>query len=240
MSLGARMMNVFVAPGDVFAEIKAGCSSTANWLVPVLLSVLVGITSVCVIFSQDNVLYQVRAQQEKVLQKKLQNLPPQQREEAIAMAQKFTTPTLMKLFGSLGAVSGGFAWLFFMALVLWSLGRFVFKGEFAYMQAVEVCGLAGLIGALGGIITMLLVVIMGNVMMNPGPILLVQEVDAANRTHQLLGAINVISLWYVGVLAVGLARLSGASFLKAALSMFSLWALLKAGQIFLGWGMQGM
>ncbi len=234
------MMNVFVAPGDVFAEIKAGCSSTANWLVPVLLSIIVGIASVCVTLSQDNVLYQIRTQQEKVLQKKLQNMPQQQREETIAMAQKFTTPTLMKLFGSLGAVTGSFAWLFIIALVVWGLGRCVFKGEFAYMQAVEVCGLAGLIGALGGIVTMLLIVIMGNVAMNPGPILLVQEVDATNKTHQMLAVVNVMTLWYVGVLAVGLARLSGASFLKAALCLFSLWAFLKGGQILLGWGVPGM
>ncbi|HKI69933.1 MAG TPA: hypothetical protein VKA67_10115, partial [Verrucomicrobiae bacterium] len=49
-SLAARLLNVFATPGDVFAEVKASGPCTANWLVPVLFSALVGVFSAIVIF----------------------------------------------------------------------------------------------------------------------------------------------------------------------------------------------
>jgi len=42
-SLGGRLVNMFAAPGDVFEEIRTSTPSSANWLVPLLLSCLVGV-----------------------------------------------------------------------------------------------------------------------------------------------------------------------------------------------------
>ena len=40
----------------------------------------------------------------------------------------------------------------------------------------------------------------------------------------LLALVNVMTLWLLAVRAVGLARLSGASFVKAALWVLGIWA----------------
>src|SRR5574341_368923 len=88
-SLFERLTNVFVAPGEVFDEVKSSRSSVANWLVPVILSALVGVASVFVIFSQDNIVQQVREQQELALEKQLAHMPKAQREKVIAASQKF-------------------------------------------------------------------------------------------------------------------------------------------------------
>src|SRR3989442_1348832 len=103
MSLGARIMNVFATPGEVFAQVKAGPPSTANWLAPVLLSCLVGIIYSFVVFSQDTVLHQMREQREKAMEKKLEKMSKEERERVMEMTEKFTTPTLMKTFGAVGA-----------------------------------------------------------------------------------------------------------------------------------------
>ena len=52
------------------------------------------------------------------------------------------------------------------------------------MQAVEVCGLAGMIGVLGGIVWMLLVVVTGSTLATPGPALLVRESVRAATGNQ--------------------------------------------------------
>jgi len=44
-SLAGRLLNVFAAPGDVFDGLKTANSSVANWLVPILIVMLVTITS---------------------------------------------------------------------------------------------------------------------------------------------------------------------------------------------------
>ena len=45
MSLGRRLMKVFTAPGEVFAEVKRGPDCPANWLVPSFLSCVAGVVA---------------------------------------------------------------------------------------------------------------------------------------------------------------------------------------------------
>jgi hypothetical protein len=113
--------------------------------------------------------------------------------------------------------------LFLLASVLWLIGRFVLGGRFPYMKAVEVTGLAMMIGALGSIVTMCTVVIYGDMSMTPGPILLVGHVDAGNKVHALLSALNVMSIWNLAVLSIGAARLSGTGILKPVICIFGFW-----------------
>ena len=151
----------------------------------------------------------------------------------LELTEQFMTPTVLKLTGSLSAVFANAAWLFLAALGLWLLGRFVFKGSFTYLQTVEVTGLAMMVPILGAIISMLLVIVTGNMYMTPGPALLLREFDASSKVHQLLSALNVMTIWYIFVLGIGLARLSGASLVKAAGWLFGVWAIVKTGAILL-------
>jgi hypothetical protein len=239
MSLGARLFNMFTTPGEVFDEIKAGRSSVANWLAPVLLSIAVGIFYLVVVFSQEPIVYKVRQQQEQAMEKKLSKMPKEQREQIIQTSQKFMTPTVLILIGSVSTVFFGFGWVFLVGLALWLVGRFILKGTFDYLQAVEVCGLAGMIGVLGALVGMLLSVITSNPNMTLSPALLVREFDPANHVHALLVAVNVLTFWYIAVLALGLARLSGSSWLTATLWLFLPYAAIRVGLIFLGFSLLG-
>ncbi len=160
----------------------------------------------------------------------------QQADQALEMSEKFTGPIVMKIFGSVGAVIANFAMLFFGGLIVWLLGKWVFKARFTYLKAVEVVALAGMINVLGGIVATLLAVAMGNMAMTPGPVLLVHEFNPANKLHVFLSQLNLFMLWYVAVMALGLARLSGASFAKAASWLYGIWAVFVAVAVLPGWG----
>jgi hypothetical protein len=92
------------------------------------------------------------------------------------------------------------------------------------MKAVEVVGLANMIGVLDVIVRTLLIVGMGNLYAAPSLGLLVKDFDPQNPVHSLLAVVNVMTFWLLAVRAIGLARLSGASFAKAALWVFGIWA----------------
>ncbi len=98
------------------------------------------------------------------------------------------------------------------------------KGNFPYMKAVEVVGLANMIGVLDVIVKTLLIVGLGNLYASPSLVLLVKEFDPQNPVHSLLAVVNVMTFWLLAVRAIGLARLSGASVAKAALWVFGIWA----------------
>ncbi|MBI5384689.1 MAG: YIP1 family protein [Verrucomicrobia bacterium] len=240
-SLWARLTNVFVVPGEVFTEVRDCRHSLGNWLAPVLISAVVGVVFVFVMFSQETLVHQIREMQEKAIQAKVDagKIPPEQAKAIMETTERFMSPAFLKITGSIGAVVGTAGWLFGLALYVWLIGAKLFKGRFAFLKAVEVCGLSQMIGVLSAVVTGLLMVTMGHLHATPGPGLLVSNFDPTNKTHLMLAAINLMTFWQIAVLALGMAKLSGASFLKSALWLYVPWAVFKFGMILLGWGSQG-
>ncbi len=220
MSLPARLLNVFAAPGDVFTEVKASAPCSANWVVPALILVLVSWIGAALIFSQDSVNRQLSDITDRALQQRAQSTPitEQQAEQArkvagiVAKVGAFAAPPF-----------AAFVAPFWGGLIIWLVGAKIIKGSFTYMKAVEVAGLANMIGVLDGIVRTLLIVSLGNLYATPSLGLAVKDFDPQNTLHGLLAAVNVITFWLLAVRAIGLSRLSGVSFGKAAAWIFGIW-----------------
>ena len=219
------MLNVFATPGDVFQEVETTSVSTANWLVPAVILLLVSWTASGLIFSQDSIRHQLSEITDQAIQKRVESahLSEQQAEQARAMGEKWAGIS-SKIGAALIPVFGGFTSPFIWGLIVWLVGAKGLKGNFSYMKAVEVVGLANMIGVLEVIVRTLLIVGMGNLYAAPSLALLVKEFDPQNPVHSLLAVVNVMTFWLLAVRAIGLARLSGASFAKAALWVFGIWA----------------
>ena len=149
------------------------------------------------------------------------------------MTQKQADDTMQaaEKFGNIGTTVGAavapvftaFVSPFLWGLVVWLVGTKVLRGAFPYMKAVEVTGLSNMIAVLGSIVTTLLILLMGSVFASPSLVLLVKEFDPQNTLHSVLAAMNIMTFWALAVKAIGLARLSGASFGKAASWVFGIW-----------------
>jgi hypothetical protein len=241
MSLSARLLNVFAIPGDVFEDVKSAPPSTGNWLVPIMIAAVVGILSVVVIFSQPAILQQVKEQQAKMFDGmvKAGKMSQADADRAIATAQKFSGPTLLKVSGSFGAIIASFAQVFGWAFLLWLLGLFLLKARFSYLKALEVAGLAVMISVLGSIVTLLLTVSLGKVTA-PTLALLLSQVDVKNPFHQFLARTNVFTVWLLAVMASGLARLAGARFSPALFGVLSCWLVMQMFLIFVVAGLVGL
>ena len=74
--------------------------------------------------------------------------------------------------------------------------------------APEPVGLAGMINVLGGLMTMFVVLLKGNVAAAPNAALLLDSFDPANVSHQLLDALNIFTIWFMLVLAIGAVALA--------------------------------
>ena len=73
-SLWARLMNVFVTPGEVFDEVKHRAVSAANWVTPALILVFISWVGCYVIFSQDAFRHQVTDAAEQAAEKQFQKM----------------------------------------------------------------------------------------------------------------------------------------------------------------------
>jgi hypothetical protein len=224
-SLAARLMNIFAVPGEVYEEVRTSVFTASNWLVPLLISALVGAVSVLIIFSQPSFLQQLREQQTKAFEDKVKSgaMTQAQADQAQQMAEKFMTPTVMKLAGAVSACLAYTVRLFWWGLVLMLLGKWFLKTPIAYLKMVEVAGLAMMITALGDIVKLLLIVNLAKMFASPSLALVINDFDATRKSHLMMGAINVFSIWFLGVLSAGLARVAGVPFFRAALLVFAYW-----------------
>jgi hypothetical protein len=176
MSLGGRLLNVFATPGDVFQEVKAAKVSTANWLVPALILIVVSWLSSLVIFSQPSINHQLSEITEQAIQKQVERskMSEQQAEQARAMGEKWAGISA-KIGAAIVPVLYGFVTPFFWGLIVWGVGVGLLKAKFPYMKAVEVVGLANMLSVLEVILRTLLVVGLGNLYASTSLVLFVKQ-----------------------------------------------------------------
>ena len=207
---------------------------------PALILIAVSWVAAWLIFSQESIKHQLSEITDQAIQKQIEtaHMGEQQAEQARAMGEKWAVIG-SKVAAGLAPVFGGFVTPFFWGLILWLVGAKLFKGNFPYMKAVEVVGLANMISVLDVIVKTLLIVGLGNLYAAPGLVLLVKEFDPQNTAHALLAIVNVMTFWLLAVRAVGLARISGVSFAKAACWVFGIWATYTGFFVGLGADRQG-
>ena len=152
-------------------------------------------------------------------------------DRALEMVGRFTLPVLIV---TMPIVS--FVRVFWWGLVLWLLGLWFLKVRFQFLKALEVAGLATMIIVLGTVVAFLLTINLSRLFATPSLGLLVSDFDATRKSHLMLGAANVFSIWVVGVMSVGLARLAGVPFLRAAWIVFGYWVAQQLFFIFCGLG----
>lgn len=237
MSLMARLMNVFAGPGEVFEDIRASPPAVPNWLVPALLFAVMGIISSMVMFSQPAIVQKIHEEQAKKMDEMVKSgkMSRADADKAEAMAEKFTGPTMLKIFGSVASVIASFVRLLWWALILWLLGK-VLKRSFGYGKALEVIGLASMITVLGSLVTILLIVNLGRMIATPSLALTIPDFDVTRKSHLMLGTVNLFYFWQIGVLSVGLAKLAQVSFIRALPLVLTCWILQELFFIFTGLG----
>lgn len=224
-SVMARIVNIFAAPGEVFDDIKRYPVSHQTWIWPLLIACLAGVIATVVTLSDPSVQQQLRELQDQRLDQLVAEgkLTEESREQAEVAMERFGGGALQTVAASVGVVLWSGFLLFGTALVLKIVVKLVFKKRVSYMKSVEIVGITGMIGALESIVRMLLVIIVGDLYATPSPSLLLSNFDPGNKVHQMLTTLNVMSIWYLTVLGVGIARISYVSLGKACAWIFGIW-----------------
>jgi hypothetical protein len=240
-SLPGRLVNIYAAPGDVFDEVKSAPASVANWLVPAVLLMAVSWVGAWLIFSQPAIQHQLTEVSDKAIQKALekQKLSKEQKEtnrEAAAKLAGLGT----KIMAVAGPVLAGILIPVWWGLLVWLVGTKAFKVQFPFMKAIEVAGLANMINVLGAVVKSLLILVTGNAFAAPSLALLIKDFDPQNPAHGALSVVNVMTFWFLSIVAIGLARLGNASFGKAAAWVFGIWAFYRGLFIGIGFAMQSI
>ena len=230
-------MNVFSAPGELFDNVAKNEKKTSNWSVPLIITMVVSIVFVLAVFSQAPIQDQMRDQQEKSFQKRIDSgkMTQEQADQAAAMIPKTGSPVFM-IMGCVFAAAGAAVVFFGFTLAFWLLGKWGFKSPASYSKTLEVVGLSMYIYVLGSIITMLLILAMGSLYATPSLALAVSQYDPANSLHKLLSSISAFTFWFLFVISIGLGKIFSVSTGKAVAGVGTLWVLFTAVSVFVNFG----
>jgi len=222
-SLAARLLNVFATPGDVFEEVKTSPVVHSNWLVPALLGLILGVVVVWMLFSQPVFIQHLREQWSHAYDGMIKagKMSQADADKGVAMMEKMALP-----LGMAGAAVVGFTRIFWWAFVLWLLGLLFLKVKISYLKAVEVAGLATMIGLLGDLVTFLLTTSLGKET-SPSLAMAVADFNPKNPLHLAFAAANIFSFWVIGVMSIGLARLANVAFARAMFWVAIYWISLQ-------------
>jgi hypothetical protein len=224
-SLTDRLTNVIAAPGEVFEEIKHAPVRASNWLVPLLLSCFVSVVYICVAFSLPGVLRDMQEQREHAMQKQVTagKLTQAKADQLATVTARYTTPTIMRIFGTCMAILASVAGLFLMALTIWLALKCCSSPMPAYMKVVEICGLALVIDIPQKILRVCLVSWKQNLLATASPTLFLANPSTANRTHIFLSMIDLVDFWWLAVISLGLSKVASIRYRTAALITFGIW-----------------
>ncbi len=220
------LLNMYAAPGEVFDTIKSSPKRSALWVIPVTLTIILGIFFTFVVFSDPAIQSQLRDRMEKQVEDQIASgqIPPERADAAREQMASMAGGTMFKIFGSLGVIVFTFASILVVSLVMLLVGKISFKAAAPYGKVMEVVGASTMINnVLGTIVTMLVMLAMGSMYATPGLALLISGFDPNNKVHVLLSAVNIFSIWYLAVLSVGVGKLFNGTTGKAAVWVVGLW-----------------
>ncbi|HTL16635.1 MAG TPA: YIP1 family protein [Patescibacteria group bacterium] len=215
-SIGAKMLNLFVSPTEVFDEIADSPARVSNLAVPIVLVCLSSLLMFGVMTGPqgvDTALAQVA--------------------EAAKSGQEPATPLDYAWVGRLMlclSVLLGTAW---SALTIWFIGRVLLRRRLSFAKALEVACLSGTILVLSAIVTGLLVLAAADSSARPSLLFLCSGLSAESPLRALAQVSNVFHLWAVSVLAIGLARVSKVSVKEAFFWVLGFWIFARIGLVVL-------
>jgi hypothetical protein len=211
-SLFSRLTNMLVSPGYVFDEVARSPHRVFNWVLPI---VLVSLASLLLLASATN-----KQQVSDQIRGLVNN-------ETITSAQAEKMSSTWDRSSVLAVLSTAVTGTFWSALVIWSIGRFLLKSPFSLFKGLEVVGLAGVIVAVGALITAALVGALGDAAARPALSLFASQAPADAPLRLVLDVFNVFHLWTTTVLAIGLSRLSRVSLKEASFWVFGYWVVAR-------------
>lgn len=228
-SLGGRLFNVFAAPGEVFEELRSSPPAHSNWLVPLLMSMALGVIFSLVVFSQPDIVASVFAPQEAAVNARVEAGKITQAQADQALEGMRTMQPLMKYIGIGGAILGTIFFYVVVALLMWLLTAKLLRGDVSMVKAFELTGLASMINVLAGVITMLIVLLKADINSGPNAALFLTSFDQSSYLHQLFAAFSFTTIWFNLVLAIGASKLTGRSLVASASWIFGVWFVVRFG-----------
>ncbi len=226
-SLTNRITNVFASPGELLDELKANPVRSSSWVVPLLLSMFLGIFMVTAMYYNEILREQIYdMQSEKIYENVEKGKMSDEQADQYTEGMRKSGPIMFIAIGGISAAVMVALIFFGVSLILFLIMKLGLKFSLGYTKVLELYGLVSMISIFGGVITMLLMYFFDSMFASPGlGLIFVNDFDVNNKLHSLMSQINIFTLWQYGLLGFGLAKLTDKSTRTGLTITYGLWIL---------------
>ncbi len=239
-SLMDRITNVFASPFELFDEVAVNKVQTSSWLVPLVLSIFMAISIVVALYYNDSLRSQIYDKQaEKMHEAVEQGKMTQEQVDQYVDGMRNSGPVMFLAIGGGSAVIMTVIIFFAATLIFWLVAKFGLKFSGPYTKMLEVLGLTSMIGFLGSIVTVIMMYVFDSMIATPsGAILIFQNFDMNSKLHLLLAQLNVFTIWQMGILGIGISKISSKSLGTGLGVAYGLWILWVLASVMFGFGIR--
>lgn len=236
ISIFDTFVNLLTSPSELFSTVVKGENRASNYFVPIIASIIAGIIFIFIVFSQPSIQYQQQEMQNNAMQQMVADgkMTAEQFESAVENNPAKPGSPMFMVFGSIGILIGSFAILFLLVLILWIVGKIAFSSQAKYLKTTEVVGLSSYVTVIGSFVTLIFVLGFDSLFAGPNLAIFVNEFDIKNKIHLLLKSIDILMIWYLYILSIGLSALWETNKIKSVATVFSLWGIYLLITIYFG------
>ena len=232
----SQVIDVITSPGEIFTELRPLPPSPATGFAIVCIAMVFAILANCTLFVAKGAVEDVIRQQQKAMEHAVEKGKMSAAEASQAVDQmRGVSPVVFVAFGavftSIFVMLASLGW----ALVVFLAGKLLGGAPMTFGKAFEITGLAFVVGILSTIVASVMILLRDS-LAQPSGALFVEDFDPGNKLHNLLQALNPFTIWFVAVLAIGLACSSGIPVKKALIAFFVFWAVKALIFISIGYG----
>lgn len=218
-----RMVNVFISPGELYTEVAQSPVRKSSWFIPYMIAVIIALISTYAILSNQVFRNQALEPQYQAMQERVAK-GEMTEDQMNAATEMMESSSLVVISGAVMSIVYVSVSLFVGSLLFWFAGKIFMKSTAGYSKILEVYGLTMLIGVVGSIITLLLIFLTGSVLASPGgSLLILDSFDRKNLSHLFLAAMNIMSIWQMIVVGIGIAKCAGKPITTGITISLSLW-----------------
>ena len=224
-----KLVGVFAEPKTMYEKTAQFPPRTVDWIVPLIVLIIFSIISSYIILSNPEIAYNIKHEQLAKIESSLQEmvdkgqLSQEQADQQMSTIEERMSEGTNMVQTIIFTIIRVFLFFFIVSGIYFIVARFIFKGEGTYASAMVANGLTAYIDIIQVIIATILTIVTGRLFMGTS-LAAIMHVDKATFGGFLLGKLDIITIWSLAIVSIGLAKMFKSEKMgKYFIFIFGLW-----------------
>lgn len=226
-----KLVGVFSEPASTFQGISKVGVKTSDWLIPLLVVIVISIISHVVMLNNPAIKYSMMEEQMSAVEERLDDMvesgqmSEEQKEQQLQQTRNFMENQggTQIIFSAIGIIIFTFIMFFIVSGVFFAVSKFGLKGDGDYKSAMAAYGLPHYIIVVQVIVMVILAFVFDRFLQGTS-VAAILDSDKTTFAGWVFSKLDVFSIWFYGVVAVGFAKMFKAeSYGKYFAMVFGLW-----------------